>query len=484
MKREFLLNILFLVFINLLIKPFYIFGIDRTVQNTLEAGEYGLYFALFNFTYLFQIINDAGIQHFNNRNIAQYNQLLVKYFPNILILKGILGIIYLCLVCLIAHLSGYTFEVYWLIGLIGINQILTSLVLFLRSNISGLALYRLDSIISILDKLLMILICGILLWNPVFKGEFKLEWFVFAQMASLGVTALIAFIILRNRLKKVRIRFNPAFLWLILKKSYPYALVIFLMTIYTRIDGVMIERMLPNGKLEADIYASAYRLLDASNMIGFLFATLLFPMFSRMIKEKEPVGDLVRFSLQFIWSGAITLALASFFFQEEIMTALYVEGNAYSGKILGYLMLCFIAISGSYIYGTLITVSDHLKMMNYISVIGVLINIVLNLILIPRYQALGAALATVVTQFFILFLQIILAKKLFHLKWDWKLILQICFFSGGLILLGLFPVLYTFDRWIISFSLFLLIGFALALLCRLIDIKNILQMLQFEQLRR
>ena len=94
MKREFLLNILFLLSINLLIKPFYIFGIDRTVQNRVGLEDYGLYATLFSFTFLLQIINDFGLQNFNNRNIAQHHQLLPKYFPNMLLLKLGLGIIY------------------------------------------------------------------------------------------------------------------------------------------------------------------------------------------------------------------------------------------------------------------------------------------------------------------------------------------------------------------------------------------------------
>jgi hypothetical protein len=57
LKKEFLLNILLLVFINLLIKPLFIFGIDLGVQNRL-GDQYGLYFALLNLTYLSQIVND------------------------------------------------------------------------------------------------------------------------------------------------------------------------------------------------------------------------------------------------------------------------------------------------------------------------------------------------------------------------------------------------------------------------------------------
>ncbi|MCC6727110.1 MAG: polysaccharide biosynthesis protein, partial [Saprospiraceae bacterium] len=52
MNREFLLNAVFLVLVNLLIKPFYVFGIERTIQERVAPGEYGLYATLFIFTFL------------------------------------------------------------------------------------------------------------------------------------------------------------------------------------------------------------------------------------------------------------------------------------------------------------------------------------------------------------------------------------------------------------------------------------------------
>ena len=303
MKREFLINIFFLIGINLLIKPFYLFGIDRTVQNILPSGEYGIYFALFNFTFLFQIINDFGIQNYNNRNISQHHHLLDKYFPNILVLKSLFGFVYLATVLLAAYFSNYTQLEFRLVLIIAINQILMSLLLFLRSNVSGLALYRIDSLLSVTDKLLMILICGVMLWTPALRERFRIEWFIFAQTFSLGAAALLAFGIVYKRIQHFRIRFNIKLLQVTLRQSWPYALVIFLMTAYTRIDAVMVERLLPDGKLEADLYASAYRLLDASNVIGFLFAGLLLPMFARMLKDKEPLGPLIQLSFQLIWAG-------------------------------------------------------------------------------------------------------------------------------------------------------------------------------------
>lgn len=473
MKKEFVINIGFLVFINLLIKPFYLFGIDRSVQNVVAPGEYGLYFALLNFTFLFQIVNDFGIQSFNNRHIAQNNQLLDQYFPNTLVLKGLLALLYAVVVMIAAGISGYSASYLPLLILIAFNQILLSLILFLRSNISGLAMYRVDSIVSVLDRLLLIIICSVLLWVEPFRSKFQLIWFVYAQTVSLLLTAGIAFWIVYQKTTRLRFRLDWTFLLQILKKSYPYALAVFLMTVYTRIDSVMVERMLVDGKLEADRYASAYRLLDACNMIGFLFAGLLLPMFARMIKAGEPTGGLAQLSFQTIWAGAIPLALATYFYQEEIMVLLYTNGNGYSGLIMAYLIFSFLAISGSYIYGSLLTANGSLKKMNIIFTLSVVLNVVLNLWLIPSHKALGAAQATCATQFLVFFCQVILAKAELKLQAAPMMVLRLGTFILLLFAIGYASFHYWDIVWPVKFLIIILTGLPIAFLLKLIDLRQL-----------
>ncbi|MCB0663938.1 MAG: oligosaccharide flippase family protein, partial [Saprospiraceae bacterium] len=95
MHKEFGLNIIILVAINLLIKPFFIFGIDRTVQNVVGTEVYGMYFTLLSLTYLLQIINDFGIQNFNSREVSQNRHLIHKYLPNMLMIKLGLSLLFL-----------------------------------------------------------------------------------------------------------------------------------------------------------------------------------------------------------------------------------------------------------------------------------------------------------------------------------------------------------------------------------------------------
>jgi O-antigen/teichoic acid export membrane protein len=399
MKREFLINIVFLIGINLLIKPLYIFGIDRTVQNVLPPGDYGYYFALFNFVWLFQIVNDFGIAYYNSRNLSQHRHLLHKYFPNLLALKAALTLAFGALVFVAAALWGYKPWSNGLLWFICLNQALTSLVLFLRSNVAGLGMYRTDSVLSALDRLLVIIVCGALLWMPEARAQFRIEYFVWAQTAALGITAAIAFGVLHGRLGHWQFRLRPAFLRVFFRRSFPYALAVFLMTVYTRVDAVMIEKLLPDGKVEAGIYAAAYRLLDAANIIGFLFAGLLLPIFARMLKTGERAEGLAHFSFSLLFACALPLVLCCWYYGEDIMRLLYHRGDAYYGRVLGVLMWSFLPVCGMYVYGTLLTANENLKRLNGLFAGGLVLNISLNAILIPTGQALGAAVATCITQF-------------------------------------------------------------------------------------
>ena len=149
MKKNFIINLAILLFVNLLVKPIYIFGIERNVQNIVGAEEFGFYFSLFNFSLLLQIILDLGTTNLNNRNIAQHEHMLGKYFSNIVGLKFILAVFYAIISLSIAFIIGYEPRQLKLLSLLIFNQFLASFVLYLRSNISGMHLFKTDSIISV-----------------------------------------------------------------------------------------------------------------------------------------------------------------------------------------------------------------------------------------------------------------------------------------------------------------------------------------------
>jgi O-antigen/teichoic acid export membrane protein len=167
--------------LNFLIKPFWIFGIDRTVQNMVPSQDYGIYFAMFNFSMLFSILLDLGLTNYNNKNIAQNNHILSKYFSGLLTFKFLLSVVYFVITFVVGFIVGYDSDRFYLLLFLSINQFLISLILFMRSNISGLHLYGIDSLLSVLDKVLMIIFCSILLWGNLITEPFSIFHFIYAQ---------------------------------------------------------------------------------------------------------------------------------------------------------------------------------------------------------------------------------------------------------------------------------------------------------------
>jgi O-antigen/teichoic acid export membrane protein len=464
MQQKFIKNLLLLLVLNLLIKPFWLLGIDRSVQNTVGASDYGFYFALLNFSFLFHILLDLGITNFNNRNISQNHHLLGKHLPNIFVIKLLLFGVYLAFTIGGAFVIDYSPEQLLLLLVLAFNQFLMSMILYFRSNLTGLQLFKTDGLISILDRSLMIVLVGVLLWGNV-VAEFKIRHFVFAQTVSYLITFLVTFNLVykKSGVSSLKFSWNPPFMIAIIRQSLPFALLVLLMTLYTRIDGVMLERMLEDGARFSGIYASAFRIFDAAVQFSFLFAVLLLPIFSRMLKLNQKVDELIGLSFILVITPAIILAIGSFFYSSEIMTLLYpaYSGETIaqfgvrvqeSGRALALLMLCLIGASASYIFGTVLTANGSLRTLNVIALGGLVVNFGLNLVLIPNLKVEGAAYASLATHSVVALVQALVVVKVFRLKISKGYLFRSLLLVLGVVMMGFLSRLLPLP-WFISIVL-------------------------------
>lgn len=473
-QKDFVFNICFLLFLNLLIKPFWILGIDVGVQNHVGAEAYGLYFAIFNFTYMFNILLDMGTTNFNNRNIARNSQLLDKHLSGIILLRLMLGVVYMLVVFAIALLVGYRGIMLTLLFWTAINQFLNTFILYLRSNISALLMFKTDSIISVLDRLLVIVMCGMLLWGHVTDKPFRIEWFVYSQTIAYTITALTALgiVIWKSHLKGLH--WNKAFNLMILKKSLPFATLTLLMSFYYRIDSVMIERLLPKdiSAMQAGIYASAFRLLDALVMIAYLFSVILLPLFSKMIKEKENLRPIVRTSFSFLYAFSVGAVAVLLSYKEPLIGLLYTDHVAASVGVFSLLLPCIIPVSFTYIFGTLLTANGSLKKLNITALIGIFVNVIINIILIPRMQARGAAIASISTQTVVSALQLVIAMKELKLPASTIPWIPCLLFTVLIIPASILSVKVLHCSFIPALIIMVCVTLVFAFITRLIDIRG------------
>ena len=477
MKKEFILNIIFLLGINLLIKPLYLFGVDLHIQNIVGTETYGMYKVLFNVAFLLQFIHEPGIQSFNSQNIAKNPDQLGFHLPRILGLKMLLFIVYFGLAIGYFLLKGYDPTLMPLMMVITINLFLSTAFLYLRTNIAAIGKYRIDSLLSSLDKLLMLVILGILSWVSPFRENFEIIWLAYGQLAAFGISCVVALAVLHKHLGKIVVSFSWDYTKKLLKWSAPYALILLTMSAYTRMDSIMLEHILDDKGYESGVYEYGYRFLDALNMIGYLFAALLLPMYAANIKDSKIINDLVDVGLRMMVLVTFVGAAATITYRNEIMTWAHSDATTYYGDIMIYLMLSFVALSIAYIFGSLLVANNSLKKFNVLLICGVFLNFGLNMYFIPHQQALGAAKATLITQSLMTVGQIFLVFSTMKVKIDRRLVFIVIGF--GLFCALNFGSVYAYlpMGWLFKAALSICISLILALVMRLIDIRMFISLI-------
>ena len=194
MQKKFFRSFLLLVLLNLLVKPVWIFAIDRQVQNLAGFSAYGQYFALLNLCIVFNFLLDLGISTYFNREVAAQQEKGEKLFSDSLNGKLWLSLLFTLVIFAVAYLTGI--RDYKLLLMLIIMQIGSSILLFLRSYLTAAQHYRQDAIISVTDKLIVIFIAGMIMLFPNLTGPISIFRFVLIQVAGIAFSIALGILFL------------------------------------------------------------------------------------------------------------------------------------------------------------------------------------------------------------------------------------------------------------------------------------------------
>jgi O-antigen/teichoic acid export membrane protein len=466
LRREFVINIVLLLVINVVVKPLYIFGVEARIHNLVGKDAYGLYFALFDLIFLLNVINDPGIQSHATRTIASNPSSFSEYSGKVIGLKLVLGAIFMGFGVLSALFLGYEFKNLSLILLIAAAMFFGSIFLLYRTMMSSVGMYRSSSVLSAFDKLVLLISLGYFAWFYHFENGFPILWLPAGQLFAGVVAVLVAHLLLVKNGFNFRIRLYLKEGLSLLKSSLPYAVFMFLMAAYYRIDGVMLERMHPDGALQAGAYAAAFRFLDVINMLGYLFGGLLFPMYARLLSEKKDIVPLLKTALVLLSILAVITALPLVFYSELVYDLLYFSEFGPYHSVLSTLILGGIPLIISHAFGSIFLSSKRLKAASIVFFIALIFNFTGNFLVIPIHGAQGAAVISALTQFAVLVSLIWLGQKLSIFKLSVSFWLQIFIFIASSFAFTYILNLF-FPEWYLSLGLYLIIvlifGFFLSL---------------------
>ena len=140
-------------------------------------------------------------------------------------------------------------------------------------------------------------------------------------------------------------------------------------------------------------------------------------------------------------------------------------------------MISFISFSFMYVFGTLLTANGSLALLNRLAFIALVLNVLLNIALIPIYKSLGAAYAALITQGFIAFSNTYFAYKLDELHFNKHLFVRILLYTSAIFIISLVLKYYVFS-WILAVVISLSLATVLLFTFKIFNLKLSLELLK------
>lgn len=362
------------------------------VARFLGAEQFGILSYAIAFVAIFSTIAKLGLDSIVVRELVIEPSQKGRYLGTAFWLKfgGAFLSIAVVIVALQLTSNNYTTRLYILIIACGmIFQSFEVVAFYFQSQVQAKYISS--------GKLMQLLLSSLLKIYLVCVDS-DLKWFVLVSLVDQITLAAAYFIVYRRHQSESFIQyFDYTIAKQLIRNSWPLIFSGLAAMIYMRIDQVMIKEML--GDRDVGIYSVAVRLSEVWYFIPMVITNSLFPS---VINAKKASHELYNARLQrlytFLVCIAVAVAIPTTFLSDWLVATLYGEAYQGAGKILKIHVWAGVFVFLGVASSAWLTSENLQRYAFYRTFAGAVINVVLNLLLIPSYGILGAVIATVVAQ--------------------------------------------------------------------------------------
>jgi O-antigen/teichoic acid export membrane protein len=389
------------LFIERILRIGITFFVSIFVVRYLGPKDFGLYSYVISFSWLFASFSSLGLESISTREIVKHPELRDQINGTVFFLRlasGIIAFVLIAVTLKLTHEETNTSILILIFSASFIFQAFTSIEYYFRGIVQAkYNAYALLASIVISSALKVIFILQ----------KAPLLYFVIASSAEFAVLAVGLIIVYRyNKLSIFNWKYSKILATSLIKDSWPLALSSVLVMIYMRIDQVMIRNMMSDEAV--GYYSAAVRICEAWYFIPVTLCNAIFPA---IVNAKNVSIEVYNSRMQKLYDLltwlAIGIAIPVTIFSDQIILLLFGSEYASAAPVLTIYIWAGVAVflgvaSSQYL------ISENLTMLSFFrTFIGMIVNVVLNFILIPKYGIIGSAIATLIsytiTTFFLSF---------------------------------------------------------------------------------
>jgi O-antigen/teichoic acid export membrane protein len=369
-------------------------GAIYTILVARYLGAEGL--GILNFglaiTAIFSILANFGLTTLATREVARDKSQASKYIANVIPIQMMLALFSVGLIVVLVNVLAYSQQTIYVVYILSISLIVSTLSNLFLAIFQAFEQLEFQSIAVVITSVVALCeaVLGILL-------HVNIVAFAFFFLVSNGAALVYVYAVCARRFSLPRLEADFTFWRSALKEAWPMVAVGIGVMIYFRIDVVMLSFI--QGTTAVGFYSVAYTLSEASTVVGAMFLTSVFPVLSHQHQNsKTSFRDTCTQSVRYLLYFALPMAFFVTLWAKPIVSLLF--GSAFDPSIAALQILIWAAalMYVAMLLGNALVAADLQRLSMRITAAAVVINVSLNVFLIPKYSYIGASYATVATE--------------------------------------------------------------------------------------
>ncbi|MBI5621655.1 flippase [Candidatus Falkowbacteria bacterium] len=366
------------------------------IARGIGVEDIGKYVFALSFTTIFGVFIDLGFSPVLTREAAKDWGRARDLLNNIIGVKMILAVLTYGAVLLVISSTGKELLVRQLVSISAIIMVLDSFYLSFYAVLRAAHNLRYEAIGMIVGQIL-ILLFGV----AALSLGLSLHWLIGSILAGSAFNFFYAFWLLEY---KIKLRLRPQLDWPLLKSIFlmaaPFAIAGIFARVYSSIDSVLLSTLA--GDSAVGWYSAGYKITFALQFVPLAFAAALFPAMSKyFVSDRTQLARLFEKAMYYLMLIALPVTLGVFVLAREFIVTMYGLDFAPTALALQILIFSLVFNFLGFPIGSLLNACGQ-QTQNTINMgITMVINVILNLILIPllgQQAYLGAAAAALVSQ--------------------------------------------------------------------------------------
>ena len=367
-----------------------------------SESELGGYFVAIALTNLIAILTELGMQNPLIREMTLHLQQTRHYLGNALIVRSILSIVAYGIM-IVSGICLYTPIIVKMIVFLGLAEIANSLAQLYRCVFRAHEQMKYEAFTVVAERSAFLAIGG---------GAILLDYGLITVCQAMLIAGCINLILSvgLTRLRFTPLRFQPSreTVTVLMQQALPFAIGNLFNLLYFRVDAIMVSKLSSEGVDANTWYGLAYTIVNAFTILpGAFMMGAMFPVLSRAWeREKGRFPWVYTFGMRWMVLSGLPFAVGLSILSPEIAAVLFPTYTPDEvGKVAKALQ--WLSWAGGLIFVTtavlaVLRATDKRRAFSVLMGTTAFLNICLNLYLIPRFSHVGAAMAMVISEAFLL----------------------------------------------------------------------------------